>query len=203
MDMTFAMVAGITGGILSLLAYVPRALKIIREGSHSRNIWLIWSLSNFLIFLSLYSLGVGNTIWVPLAYVIGSIFITVLTFTHQAGGWTTLHKWLLIISIISGLRWWFFPSPLITLGLNILIYVICYTRIIKVRLTSKKRETWVVTWALYFAGTILNVLAVTDWSLEKASYPVIILLMNAIVFSITLRNYIRNFKLTTETETQL
>jgi hypothetical protein len=191
--MTFAMVAGITGGILSLIAYIPRAVKIVKDGSHSSNTWLIWTLSNSLILLSSYALGARTTLWVPLAYFIGSGFITILAFRFKADGWTTLHKWLLGIAILSAFRWWFFASPLITQGFNVFIYLASHVMIIKTKLRSENKETWVITWALYFTGAILNLMAVTTWSIEIASYPIIIFIMNGVVFSITLRNYIKNF----------
>jgi hypothetical protein len=80
----FVVVSGITAGILTLIAYTPRALKIIREGSHFSDTWLIWTLSNFLILLSLYSMGIRTTIWLPLAYFVGSALMTILAFTHKA-----------------------------------------------------------------------------------------------------------------------
>lgn len=198
-SMTFATIAGITGGLLSLIAYIPRVSKIIREGSHSRNIWFIWTLSNLLVLISLYELGHRTTIWVPLAYFIGSAFVTILTFMHKAAGWTTLHRWLLIIALFSAVRWWFFESSWITLFLNIFIYVVCYINVIKVKLINVKKETWIITWALYFTGTLLNLFAITEWSIELSLYPIILFVMNGVVFSITFRNYLRSTKYQPET----
>lgn len=187
---SFAMFAGIVAGALSLIAYIPRALKTIRDGSHSRNIWLIWTLSNLLVLLSYYNLGARTTIWVPLAYFIGSATITVLTYKYKVDDWTTLHKWLLTIAILCGVRWLFFSNVSLDLSFNLLIYLISHVMIIKSKLKGRDKKTWIITWALYFAGSILNLLAVTDWSIALSIYPVVICVMNGLVFSITLRNHL-------------
>jgi hypothetical protein len=66
--------------------------------------------------------------------------------------------------------------------------------IVRAKLKSQKKETWVITWALYFAGATINLVAVTELSIEAAAYPIIVFIMNGIVFSITLRKYIWNSK---------
>lgn len=194
------MFAGIVAGILSLIAYIPRALKIIRNGSRSRNIWLVWTLSNFFIILSYYNLGARSTIWVPLAYFTGSAAITILSFVYSSEEWKTIHKWLLVVAIICTMRWWFSSNPLIDLGFNVLIYMTGYVMIINTKLRSKKKEEWVVTWALYFSGAIINLLALTDWSLQVSTYPMILFVMNGIVFSITLKRYLSQSKQQEPTE---
>lgn len=192
---SFAMLSGIVGGILSFVAYIPRAIKIIRDGTRSSNTWLIWTLSNLLIFLSYYNLGARNTLWVPLAYFLGSAIMTVIAYRHKTNDWTTLHKWLLTVAILCAIRWWFSSNPAIDLCFNAIIYFIGYAIIIKAKLKSKKKETWVITWSLFFAGTIFNLFALTTWTFELAAYPIMICIMNGIVFAITLRNYERQRKI--------
>jgi hypothetical protein len=189
------MFTGIVAGVLSLLAYIPRGIKIVREKSHRSNTWLIWTLSNFLIFLSLYTLGARTIIWVPLAYFLGSATMTILAYTHKgSSGWTTLQKWLFTIAMLSAIRWTYFSDPLLTQGFNIVIYFISHVMIIKNKLVSKNRESWVITWALYFGGAILNLLAVNNWALSVSVYPIMVAVMNGLVFMVTLKIYIENIR---------
>jgi hypothetical protein len=191
--MSLPLLAGIVAGALSLLAYIPRAIRIIRFGSNSSTLWLIWTLSNMLVFLSYLTLNEKTTVWIPLAYFIGSGIMTVLSFSFSNDGWKLLFKWLLAISILSAARWLFASDAWVTLGFNLLIYLIVYIDIIKRMVKNKRKNTGIcVSWGLFFLGALINIFAITEWTVLKSAYPLLLFVMNGIIFAISLKNQLGN-----------
>ncbi|MDE1874602.1 MAG: hypothetical protein KGI79_00160 [Patescibacteria group bacterium] len=193
--MSFLSYIGLIGGVCSLVGYVPYALQVLRAPKGStvapeRASWVIWTLSSTLILLSYWQIGARTTIWVPLAYVVGSAFITILAFTHGREGWGTLEKLALIIALISSIRWVFFDDPILALVLNLAIGFMGYLPGIA-RLASdpaRRAPAELEGWTLFFLGSILNLVAVSAWTIEIAMVPVVLFLMNGATFALTLRN---------------
>src|SRR3954467_5028621 len=103
--MTSISFIGVLAGFFSLCGYAPYALSVIRgDRKPERTSWLIWTLSSVLILMSYYVLGARETIWVPLAYVVGSGMITILSWGYGQEGWGLLEKVSLVVGIISAIR---------------------------------------------------------------------------------------------------
>jgi hypothetical protein len=180
---------GLIGGILTFLGYVPYAKRIVRgEIKPERASWLIWTLCSALVLLSYYSLGARTTIWVPLAYVLGSATITILSFRYGQEGWGILEKVSLLIAIITGIRWIFFDNVLLALVLNLALNFISYVRTIHRLATHRTEEEDVPGWALYFFGAVLNVVAIATWAPSISGLPIMILVMSGITLFLVLRN---------------
>ncbi len=182
---------GLIGGVCSLAGYVPYALEIIRgKSAPERASWLIWTLSSVLVLLSYWQVGARTTIWLPLAYVLGSAFITILAYTHGREGWGALEQLALIVAIISSIRWIYSDQPVVALALNMAIGFIGYfPGIIRMfKNPSKTEDLELEGWTLFFLGSIFNLVDVSQWTLTIAAVPVVIFVMNGVTFALSLRN---------------
>ena len=182
-------ILGIVGGVCSLLGYFPYAKRIIAgKESPEQATWLIWTLSNALIFLSYFVLGARTTIWVPLGYLIGSAFITVLSLIYGKHGWGLLEKVALMVAILTSIRWVYFDRPLLALVLNVAIGLPAYGRIMRELLMDKTVRQDLAGWSLYFIGAVLNLLAVDNWNAVIATLPILLVIMNGLVLLLAARN---------------
>ncbi|MBX4209303.1 hypothetical protein KW799_01205 [Candidatus Parcubacteria bacterium] len=182
---------GLIGGACSLAGYAPYAKAVIRgETAPERASWLIWTLSNCLVVLSYWQIGGRTTVWVPLAYVIGSALITVLAFIYGKEGWGVLEKLALIVAIISSIRWVFFDQPLIALGLTMAIGLISYipSAIKLARDKERHKGAELEGWTLFFMGSIFNLIAVDQWTPIIATLPVAFFILNGTMFALHFRN---------------
>ncbi len=187
---------GIIAGLCSLGGYIPFALEILRgEQKPQRAAWLIWTLSSSLIVLSYFQLGAVATIWVPLAYVIGTAGITLLSFTRGSEGWGFLERVSLLVAAVSAIRWVFFNNVLFTLLINLSVSLAGYTnRIKKLAAHVTKEEQDLPGWTLYFIGALLNMFALESWRIEISALPITYFIMNGITFALIIRNHMRNKK---------
>ncbi len=180
---------GILGGIFSLAGYLPYAKAVIKgDAKPERSSWLIWTLSSILILMSYYFVGARETIWVPLAYVIGSGTITALSFRYGQEGWGLLEKVSLAVAIVSGIRWIFFNNVGLALVLNLSLSFVSYLRTIKKLVFDKTAQEDVPGWSSYFIGAALNIAAIPVWSLEISALPIMFFVMNSVTLLLTLRN---------------
>jgi hypothetical protein len=182
---------GVIGGVCSLAGYVPYARKIIKGKSvPKRASWFVWTLSGGLMVLSYWQLGARTTIWVPLAYVIGSAFITILAYTHGKPGWGVLDKVALVAAIISSARWIYFDQPIVALVLTVTIGLVSYIpNIINLfKNKVKSQDLNLEDWTLFFLGSLLNLIAISSWRPVISIIPILLFIMNGITFGLSLRN---------------
>ncbi|HEU5114144.1 MAG TPA: hypothetical protein VFT82_00060 [Candidatus Paceibacterota bacterium] len=184
---------GFIGGVCSLAGYVPYAVGVLKRKhpGPERASWLIWTLSSTLILLSYWEIGARTTIWVPLAYVIGQAFITILAFTHGREGWCALEKLAFIVAIISSIRWIYFDQPLVALILNLIIGFVGYIPGMWRLITEENPRSDLLDiegWTLFFMGSIFNLFAVSDWTPVIYMVPVFMFIMNGITFGLAIWN---------------
>ncbi len=187
---------GVLAGIFSLAGYVPYAFEIIRgKQKPQRAAWLIWTLTSSLIALSYFQLGAWETLWVPIAYVIGTGCITLLSLMKGSEGWGFLERISLIAAIVSAVRWVFFDNVLFTLLINLSLSFSSYVnRIKKLAATISQEEEDLPGWTFYFLGALCNMFAITTWSIEISTLPIVYFLMNGITFFLIMRNHLRKKK---------
>ncbi|HVU06703.1 MAG TPA: hypothetical protein VHE10_02875 [Candidatus Paceibacterota bacterium] len=189
--MTILPYLGVIGGACSLAGYAPYVIKIIKgEAPPERASWLVWTLSSLLILMSYYALGARATIWVPAAYFLGSSVITALSFKYGRQGWGTLERLILVVVAISSIRWFHFDTPFVALTLTLIIGFIGYIPVMwRVYSNPMTREELDLEgWTLFFVGSVLNLAAVPIWDLYIATLPVLMVVMNGLMFGLAMRN---------------
>lgn len=179
---------GFIGGAFALAAYIPYIASVVRgETNPVRASWITWTLSTGIIFLSSYFIGVRDTIWVPLAYFIGCLVVTCISFKYGTREWSTFDKICMAIVLVSIAIWYFFANALIALLINILIDFVGYLPTLKKLFLERREQEDVLAWSLHFFGTLFNIAALSTWSIE-ALYPVVLLISNAGTLALALRN---------------
>lgn len=165
-------IAGKVAGIVSLVAFVPYILAILRgETKPNRASWWIWTVVGFMLGASYFSSGANHTIWVPVSFIIGPLAIIILSIKYGEGGWTRFDRYCLIGAGVSVVLWWMFSSPLIALFINLFIDFMGALPTIRKAYNEPESEDR-TAWMLFFAGNIVNLFAVESWTLTIAAYPI-------------------------------
>lgn len=177
--------SGKIAGIVSLAGYLPLIIAILlRKARPNRASWLIWSVANILTLFSYYASGARATAWVPLCYAICTPIVALLAFVRCGeGGWSRLDRWCLGVSALSGLVWWIFKTPVITLLMNMMIVYAGALPTMRKAYRNPKSENK-LAWLLFFLGCVLNILAIKDWRFIIMIYPILGAIANGIVVSL-------------------
>ena len=173
---------GVIAGIFSAISYVPYIISIVRKKTiPARATWIIWSALSFIILASYYYSGARSTIFLPLAYTIGSTLTMILSIFYGVGGWSKLEQACLATVAISLVTWWYFDSPFVALLMNMLVDSTGSLPTIKkvYQYPSSEDKT---AWTLFFVGSVFNVLAISRWTWNIALYPVVLLILIATIF---------------------
>ncbi len=174
-------VAGKVAGIVSLVAFVPYVLAVLRgDTTPNRATWWIWTVVGFMLGASYYSSGANHTIWVPASYIIGPFVIAILSIKYGEGGWTRFDRGCLIGAAVSLALWWIFSSPIIALLINLSIDLLGALPTIRKAYYEPNGENR-TAWALFFAGNTFNLFAVERWVLVIAIYPIYMFLGSGII----------------------
>ena len=79
----FTVVAGWVAGVLSLVAFVPYIVAILRgETRPNRATWWIWTTTGGVLLASYYFSGADTTIWVAVSYFVASLVTAVLSIRY-------------------------------------------------------------------------------------------------------------------------
>ncbi|MGW8304196.1 MAG: tetratricopeptide repeat protein [Desulfobacterales bacterium] len=176
-----ASVAGKLAGIISLAAYVPYILSVLRkETKPNRASWIIWAVVSTIIALSYREAGASYAFLAPVGYVIGSTIVFILSIRHGVGGWTSFDRKCLIGAAISLVLWKFFDSPMSALLINLLINLLGTLPTARKAWYQPETESK-VAWSLFSLGSIVNLFAVESWTFSMAVYPVSMIFLIGIV----------------------
>lgn len=179
---------GIAGGVLSLGAYLPYVISVVRRKTNPvLASWITWTLSTYIILLSSYSLGVRDTIWVPLAYAIGCTIVTLISFKYGTRGWSLFDKLCMVGVVVSIAIWYLLDNALIALLLNVFIDFLGYLPTLKKLYFEKREQEDITAWGFHFFGTLFNIMALSAWTVEVL-YPVVLFSLNTSTFILAVRN---------------
>ena len=176
-----APIAGKLAGIISLAAYAPYILSILRkETKPNRASWIIWAIVSTIIALSYREAGASYAFLAPVGYVIGSTIVFILSIRHGVGGWTPFDRKCLIGAAISLVLWWVFNSPMSALLINLFINLLGTLPTARKAWYQPETESK-VAWSLFSLGSIVNLFAVEEWIFSMAVYPVSMIFLIGIV----------------------
>jgi hypothetical protein len=183
----FPVLAGWIAGALSLLAFVPYIVAILRgQTTPNRATWWIWTTTGGVLLASYYFSGAETTIWVAVSYFVASLATAVLSIPYGEGGWTRLDRGCLLGAGTGLLLWWLFDSPVValvaTLGVD---FSGAIPTIRKAYLAPHTEDR--LAWALFIAGNTFNLLAVDRWEFAIAIYPIYMFLASGTISALVLR----------------
>jgi hypothetical protein len=192
--MTLATI-GLIAGFLSLIAYLPYARDTIRGAAQpNRATWIIWSIVGGLLFASYNAAAGGAARWVPLADAVGPAVMAVLAIRYGKGGWTRLDAGCLLLAGLSVIGWVVTGSPMVTLGINLLLAFLGAIPTFR-NVYHRPGAEPALVWRLFLLSNVLNLLAIEQWSWSSAAYPVYAVftagLVNALICRPALRQRAR------------
>lgn len=175
-------VLGIIAGIITFLAYIFYIIAILKGKTRpSRTSWWIWSFVGTVLGASYYFSGAENTIWVPVAEIIGPITIAILSIWHGEGELDNKTDLICFIgSCVSLALWFIFNSPVIALITNLSVDLFAaIPTIIKSYLRPKGED--LLAWLLTVTGNALNLLAVEKYIFSIWIYPTYMFAINSFI----------------------
>lgn len=170
--MNFHAVVGIVAGALSFLAFVPYVLSTLQgKNRPNRATWIIWTAVGVSLLASYAASGARETVWVAAANLLAFLFVLALSVKYGVGGWKVLDVCCLIGAALGFLLWWWFDSPLPTLYSGLFIDLVGAVPTL-VKAWKEPESEDLLAWVLFFIANALNLLAIKEWSVVMASYPV-------------------------------
>lgn len=164
--------AGYVAGALSFLAFVPYIVATLRRKTRpNRATWIIWSAVGVTLLVSYAAAGAQETIWVAAANVLAFGAVLALSFKYGEGGWTPFDAACLFGAAFGFVLWWWFDSPVPTLFFGLFVDLMGALPTIRKSYVDPKSED-LFTWILFLAANAINLLAIREWNVIFASYPV-------------------------------
>jgi hypothetical protein len=198
----------LTAGIFTISAYLVYIYSILfGEARPSRSAWWILFVVWAVLFGSSFHLSPGETYqekwnalggnWISVAYIAGSLILALLSlWKHQKDSWSVL-DWLCVSSAgIAVICYFLLHGNLLwSLFFSILADFFGMLPIMKNAWRNPRNEPW-FSWLLEATGSIIAVVAVTNWvlSLEYITYwviPVYATLVNGITFVFCMKRFLR------------
>lgn len=179
--MTIQALAGILAGLLSFVAYPVYVRDILKGNTKpSRVTWWVLALLNAVLSFSYYASGARDTIWIPISYTIGFTTVALLSLKYGEGSWEKTDYIALGGAAISLAVWWLLQSA------EIALYLIIVTDFIGLAPTIYKtyKRPWTENksaWLIATLASALNVVAIEQWTLAIAGYPIYVVLTNALI----------------------
>ncbi len=192
---------GKVAGIISLVAFVPYILSILKgDAKPNQASWLIWTVVGGMLAASYGESGGGDAIWVPISYVVGPLVIFTISLRHNDGeGWSGLNRLCILISAGSFVLWLVLSSvfgkvpgiPLTVMYVNIFIDGMGALPTIRKSFYEPESEDR-FTWMLFISGNTLNLFAVDHWSFATGSYPVYMFVACGTIAVLVVRPFVRS-----------
>jgi hypothetical protein len=180
--MTVQTFFGIAAGVFEFAAcgiYIWSILK--KKTKPDRVTWWVLALVSGMITASYYASGARETIWLPAAYTLCFLIVSVLSLKYGDGplSLTLLDRISLAGAILSAGAW-------ALLGSTASLFMNMATELIGLVPTINKayRRPWTesrASWLLATFASLLNVFAIREWTFVIAAYPLYVFVTNAII----------------------
>lgn len=169
---TITYVFGVVAGIISFGAYLVYIISILKgETIPSRATWWILTIVGSVTGASYYFSGAVDSIWVPIADVIGIFIVAVLSIKYGEGGFNKFDITCFFVSMTGLLLWYIFKSPVIALILNLMMDFVGMLPTIKKSYLEPTGESG-FSWLLTFTGNVLNFGAISSPTFGVLIYPI-------------------------------
>ncbi len=173
---------GEIAGIIHILAFVPYVVAILHgKTKPHRGSWFVWALLSFALLASYRAAGGDETIWSPLAMFVGSFVIFLMSLRYGVGGWDSRLDQYCLVGALSGVAALFiFSSPLIALSISMLTDIFAAVPTVHKSIIDPESED-LTAWGMALFASVVNLLAIDDWSIAISGYPIYAVLIFAAV----------------------
>lgn len=185
----FMVFMGTLAGVISLLAYIPYIISIVRKRTiPSRTTWWILSFIGCVTLFTYKESGAFNTIFFLVGDVIGSLLIALLSILYGRDGFKLFDLCCFFGAMMSIFLFFLFrDNSAIAFFSSLAVEVIAMIPTIK-KTYLRPFEEDVSGWLFTFIAAVINLYAIETWTLIVAIYPFYEFLINgAIVFILATR----------------
>lgn len=184
--MQYHSLAGIASGALGIISFFPYLRSILNgETKPHRTTYGIWSFVGTVELVSYIASGATTTIILPLVFLLCEIAIFILSFKRGMGGTTKLDILCLVGAILGVIGWVITRNPEVALYLSISASLCGFIPTVKKTYLYPKTEN-TLAWSIAAGAAILNLLAISHWTLNIIAYPLYIFAFDSITAFLTL-----------------
>jgi len=163
-------VVAMVAAAIALFGAVPYVIDTLRGRTRpNRATWTVYAVVGSLAVISSYAAGGRWSLLVGVAYAIGPIGILLASIRHGEGGWSPLDRSCLGLAALGLIGWAVSGDPRVGVVLQ------------TVADAAGTVPTWVKAWrdpahenrrawTLYAIAALLNLFAITNWSIGEAFY---------------------------------
>lgn len=181
-----AQLAGYLAALLTLAAYVPYVISVLRKKTRpSRSSWFIWAANSTIIALSYRQAGADFAFIMPIGLAFGAMIIALLSIKYGLGGWSRLDKCCLLGAALGLMAWGLSNDPMAALLINIGVNLAGTLPTVRKAYLLPETESR-PAWFLFYLGTVVNLIAIREWSFSMAVYPVYMVLIIGLVTHLVL-----------------
>jgi hypothetical protein len=184
--MTIFAVLGAIAAIIGIASYIPYVLGIMKgKTKPHRTTFGIWAVIGMVQVISYAVSGARATLLLPAVYALGALVIFILSLKRGVGGTQKIDLICLALATVGIIGWILTDNPHIALYLSILASACGFLLTIKKAYVNPETEN-TFSWCLAALAAILNVLALSQWELHAALYPMYLLLFDGAMALLTL-----------------
>ncbi len=185
--MTWQTIIGAIASFLCFLYFVPYIISILKGKTRpNRASWWIWVTLGVFLCIFYDRTDPGTTLWALAAPVLGQLIVAILSLKYGEGGWSRFDRLCLAGAGISLILRWQSNSDFAAMMFLIAIDILAALPTIKKSYLEPDKED-LLTWALYSAGSLLNLFTINEWSIEKTTWPLYVFVVNTIIALLLLR----------------
>lgn len=177
----------IISSLLALISPIIYSKAILKgEAKPHRTTWFVFSLITILTTASLFAQGNKVAIWLAGVTTLQSIFIFFLSIKRGMGGWSKSDILCLFIALIGIVLWRVTKNPTVALYFAIGADFIGIVPTLIKTYYHPDTEVWIFYTIDIFAA-LFSLLALSRWTPEEYSYPVYMMLINAVTAILIVR----------------
>ncbi|MDB5184685.1 MAG: hypothetical protein JWN38_493 [Candidatus Saccharibacteria bacterium] len=186
-------VLGVIAGLVTVAGFVPYIRSIIRHKTKPhRATYGIWTAVGLVTITGYIAGGASTTIWVGLVYTLLTAAVFLLSLTYGVGGLSKLDIICLIGAALGIVLWVTTNNPQTALYTGIVIEAIGTIPTWRKAYSHPETED-TLAWAIDGVGSLINLFALTSFSLHIALYPLWSFLGGATVTALLLRPRLRRY----------
>lgn len=178
-------ILSLTASVLAVLSYYPYIKGILtKKTKPNRATFLIWTIIGVVEFTSYLASGGGIASVLIITYTVGTGVIFIMSLKRGVGGTDVLDVVCLVGALAGVIGWIVTKNPHFALACSIAAGIFGYLPTFKKAYLKPETEN-TAHWVLCAMAAILNVFAISYWSLATASAPVYLLICDGILALLT------------------
>jgi hypothetical protein len=161
--------------VLTFMAFTPYIYSIIKGKTKPHLFsWIIWSMTTFVVFFAQLEGGSGIGAWPTGVSGVITIGIAYLAYAHRTDITITKADWLLLISALSSLPFWYFTAdPLSAVIILTIVDVLGFGPTLRKVYVDPLSEP-LLFYSLFFVSNLMIIMALEHYSVTTVLFPAVI-----------------------------